>query len=247
VRIKSLLILLCALLILVLGGILPRLVSRQLDAGYENQVQFAPVEGVNLEFVQISGRTVEQTLAILGGARSAVDIPMELANLPREKAEQIALTAAEKYREAGILLGDAPAAKIPFCQTALYYGPDNQSNIFWKIHCSDKEGTFVFSVILDDRTGTVCAVEYTHTQKTYVQEDLERVLGGFAQLYLDGMGEAFFDVDAKTLLGKAHSPADGSYLAAEFSWDGGGYGTCRMTFFVNESGFYTYFNGTNQK
>lgn len=226
--------------LIVLGALLPELTARRQDAQSEGKIQFSQVESVKLEFSR-SDMTCSETLAILSHSLNAVEIPRELASLKYEKVEKIAASAAEKYRDAGILLSEPGGDVVLYCQSVLYYGRDNQSNVYWQVHYGAEDGGYRFNMFIDDRTGTICSMEYLDTKTEYEPERMEEVLQGFCRLYLTGLGEEFFDYSVEELMDNAKSPRDQSYLATELSWDDPLYGENRITFFVNRGGFYTYF------
>lgn len=239
-KLKSAVALLAALCLIFLGAWLPRLAGQRQDARNENQVLFTQVQGVTLEFAE-SDLTMAETLSILMGARESVDIPQELASLKREKVEKIVGSTIEKYRDAGILLSDPTEDEILSCQTMLCYGPDRKSNVYWQVYYGDKEGSHAFIMTLDDRTGTICVMEYTDNASEYSADQMTAVLDGFLRLHLTGLGGTFFSADTASLLENAKAAQDYSYLATEYPWTDPTV-PGKITFFVNRGGFYTYFS-----
>lgn len=239
-KLKPILVIFAAVCIIVLGAMLPQLVALRQDGQSEGQIQFSSVEGVELEFTQ-SDISRSETLAILAHSRDVVEIPPELANLSQEKLEQIARATARNYYEAGILLSDPGEDRLIHSQPLLYYGMNGQSNVLWLVTYGD-EGTFhLFTFIVDDRTGAVCSAEYLDGTSEYEPDRMEAVLGGFCRAYLTGLGDEFSGWSVEELTKSAKSPQDKSYLATELGWSDPLYGENRITFFVNRSGFYTYF------
>jgi len=239
-KLKPILVILAAVCIVILGAMLPQLVALRQDRQSEGKVQFSSVEGVELEFTR-SDISRSEALAILARSRDVVGIPRELANLKIERVEEIALGAVEKFREAGILLGDVEEDEVLDAQPMLYYGLEGQSVIYWAVSLGDPKAEHNFSLTVDDRTGTVCSVEYINGKTEYEPDRMEAVLGGFCRVYLTGLGDEFSGWSVEELTRNAKSPQDKSYLATELSWTDPLYGENRITFFVNRSGFYTYF------
>lgn len=239
-RLKGFLALLAAAAVIALGAWMPRLVAQRQDSLNENQVLFADVEAVELEFAQ-SEMTRGETLAILCRGRDTVQIPEELASLKREKVERIAQATVRKYAESGILLSETAGDRVLSCAVVLIYGQEQQNNVFWQVSYGDPEGEHVINLTIDDRTGIVCAAEYIDQSYEYTPEQMETVFSSFTQLYLTGLGDEFFDYPAQQLLDGAKSAQDGSYIASELFWSTERYGESRITFFVNRTGFYTYF------
>lgn len=239
-RLKPILAIFIALCIIVLGAMLPGLIARRQQRQSESQVLFSQIGDVELTFAQ-SGITCSEALSIYSKNKEAVEIPPELASLSREKVESVAASAAEKFRDGGMLLSSPDEDRLMFAQTLLFYGQDNRSNIYWIIHYGDKKNTHTISMVIDDRTGTICSVEYMDQKSEYEPEQMEAVLRSFCRLYLTGLGEEFFGFSVDALMSNAKSAQDSSYLATELIWENDAYGENRVTFFVNRSGFYTYF------
>lgn len=239
-RLKSILAILISLCIIVLGAMLPGLVERRQRLQSEGQVLFAQVEDVELTFAQ-NGTGNSDAFWIYSKNKDAVEIPPELASLTREKVESIVASAVEKCLEEGMLLSSPEADRLLYSQTLLFYGQDNRSNIYWIVHYGDKKNTHTFSLVIDDRTGTICSMEYMDQKSEYEPEQMESVLRSFCQMYLTGLGAEFFDCSVDVLMDGAKRPADSSYLATELVCVNDVYGETRVTFFVNRSGFYTYF------
>ncbi len=245
-KIRSYFLILCAGVVIVLGAMLPGIVGERRDAAEQGRIQFAPVQEVRLEFTD-SGITIKQTLAIMGPLRDVVNIPEELATLKRSKVERIAADAAQRYNQAGVLLedpGDFSGYSMVGDYTVLVYGPENLSNVFWILDYTNQDGSSWFHMVIDDRTGTVCSLEYRNWENEYDPGEMGGVLEDFCQTYLDGLGEEFFDYSGADLAGKAEKDADSSYMAAQLrfnAWDNPLYGETRIVFFLNRNGFYTYF------
>lgn len=238
-NLRSLLALLLAAAVLVLCALLPRAAAWRQDKASLGQIQFAPIQDVQLEFAQ-NDMTMSETVAILGKYRESVDIPEDLASLSAARVETIAASAAQRYQKSVVQMGEAGKGMLLSRQCLLVYGSDGSSNIYWAVNYGSYQSSQVFNLIIDDRTGTVCSLEYSDPELEYTRADMEQVLGSFAELYLTGLGEGFFDFTAEALLKGAESAADGSYLASEIRWEDARYGDCHITFFVSKTGFYTY-------
>jgi len=238
---KPILAVAAALCIIVLGALLPELTARRQDNLDQDVILFSQMEGVELEFSG-SDTTLSSPLAILAHSRDAVEIPQELTSLKSEKASQIAETMVKKFHDAGALLSDPKNDTVLYAQPLLYYGPENQSNIFWAVQYGDRAGTHSFGLVIDDRTGTVCSIEYVDDRREYEPEQMEGVLQSFCKLYLTDLGDGSIGLDAQELTLDAKAAQDNSYLATELLWEDPTYGGTRITFFVNRTGFYTYFD-----
>ena len=245
-KLRSFFLILCAGAVIALGAMLPGLVGKRLDAAEQGKIQFAPVQEVRLEFAD-SGITMKQTLAIMGPLRDPVVIPEELATLKRSKVEHITADAARRYSQAGVLLrdpGDFAGYSMVSDITVLVYGPETSSNVFWIVDYGAPEENSWFHMVIDDRTGAVCSVEYRDLEAEYDPGNMRKILEGFCQTYLEGLGEEFFDYSGSELADKADRDAEQSYMAAQLrfeAWDNPLSGETRIVFFLNRNGFYTYF------
>lgn len=237
---KSILSLLSAVCILCIGAVLPRIVADRQDAANLNQMMFAPVSDVQLEFSQ-NDITIDQAIAMAGHSKNTVDIPEDLASTKREKVEAIAASTAKRYQQAGVIPQETDSFLVEYAQSILWYGQENQSNIFWRVHYGSKDGSAILLMLIDDRTGTVCSLEYTTDKVEYASEDMESVLFHFAETYLSSLGEPFYQYKIENIVMNAKMPEDKSYLSSEITWQDPLYQECRITFFVNRNGFYTFF------
>lgn len=239
-RLRSFIILLVSVVIVVLCAFLPNIVSWRQDRKYTDQVQFASVSDIQLEFTD-SDRSLKETIGILGDIKDAVDIPPELASMKEDKIHRLAGETIEKYREAGLLAEDASFV-MQSIQPVLIYGTgENRNNVFWNISFYDYKLGLYVNFTIDDRTGSVVSADFGRTgQESYTSQEMSYILGNFCAVYLKGLGEEFYEYDAAELLEEAKAPYDESYLANSIYYFVDGYRECSITFFVNTTGFYTY-------
>ena len=100
---------------------------------------------------------------------------------------------------------------------------------------------------IDAYTPTECILDFSEVSFVdssgiaVVINSMRRMAQIEGELYLTGLGDEFFDYPAQQLLDGAKSAQDGSYIASELFWNTERYGESRITFFVNRTGFYTYF------
>lgn len=69
---------------------------------------------------------------------------------------------------------------------------------------------------------------------------MEFILFNFSELYLSSLGEFFYNFKTEDIVMQAKTAEDKSYLASEITWEDEIYSDCKITFFVNRNGFYTY-------
>ena len=166
-RFRRSLILLLSVLLIVLGGLLPNVVGKRQDAADDGKIYFATVSDIELEFSE-SDVPLKQTISILCGNFDSVEIPEELATQSRERVTNIADSAAREYQEKGVAFqsedGVLYGFDIVIAQPVLAYSStDNQSSIFWFVNVIGFDRTQFMSLTIDDRTGTVCSVDYSET------------------------------------------------------------------------------------
>lgn len=246
-RLKKPLILLLAAVLLVLGGMLPGLVTGFQDRYREGRVSIASVHAVQLEFEDTS-MTLRQKLALLEGGTSAVQVSTDMTQHTTAEIWQIAMHTAEVYRQAGLIPTVLSPADIAYCVPKMVYWESNReeglvtSNIFWELSVSDGiGGENALSMVVDDRTGTVCTIRYQNVTvpraEALTQEKVLEILCGTA---LEELGEEFDGYDGKQLAREAAASGSASYAAAQISWEDELYGEVRMAFVVSDVGFYTY-------
>lgn len=241
---RQFVILLLSAAIIVVGALLPNLAGQRQDAASDGEIFFATINDVELEFAE-SDITLRDTIAILCGSREDVEIPEELTSRSRDEVIGIANVAAEAYRDACIAFQSHDGVQYGFeiliCKPVLAYssGDENKSNIFWQVNLCGKDRAQVMNFTIDDRTGTICSMEYSDGNAEYTKQEMKSILYTFSSVYLAELGEEFYDFDSDSILAAAKSPLDNSYLASEISWFSSEY-EYRTTFLVNTHGFYTY-------
>ena len=240
---------------IILGAFLPAIVGNRQDAASEGDIQFATIKDIQLEFSE-SDVSLREIISILCTDPEAVDIPVDLTNLKQERAESLALDMAKRLEEAEIafLTYDDQGNETQAELTVLYSQPrlassnlvDGLSNIFWYVEIVDRNRQQVLQAVIDDRSGSVCSLNYSDEtlvlQDTYRyrhKEDMKAILYSFSYLYLEELGEEYFDYDSHDIQAEAQSPLDNSYIASSIRWWAGDH-EFRTTFFVNGNGFYTY-------
>lgn len=243
-NLRSLIALLLSILVIILGALLPTIVANRQDAAAENHMLFQNVEGIELEFVQ-SGLTMSDTLSMLASRRETVEIPVELTALKQNKLENTVAATAIRYQQSGLLFDEIKNYKLTYSKSLLVYGRDGQSNIFWEVRYSSPDGSSEFHMMIDDRTGTLCSITYSHAEAHYQPQDMEQLISSFVKLYLSGLGEEFYDYSPDYILNSmetaTETPEKDSYVSAVLSLENELYGQTELTFLVNPSGFRTYF------
>lgn len=237
---KNAIALLLSLGLIVLCAYLPDIVSWRQDAKYTDQVQFAPVSDIRLEFSNAE-RTLKETVAILGESKDAMSIPGELAALKKENVQRLAEKTIAQYQEAGLLEKNAALSMQEILPVLIYGTGENRNNIFWNVRYLDFTHNVYANFTIDDRTGAVVSVDFGRGDaEQYSQEDMRYILENFCGIYLKSLGEEFREYDVQQVLEQAKSANDGSYLAGSVYFFAEGYRETHITFFVGLTGFYSY-------
>jgi len=239
-KLRSFVILLASIVVVVLCAFLPEIVSWRQDVKYNDQVQFASVSDIQLEFTDTE-RSLKETIGILGESKDSLGIPAELASLKQDNVQRIAGKAIEAYREAGLVDKEASFVLQNITPMLVYGTGENRNNVFWHLDFYDYALGLYSNFTIDDRTGCVVRAEFGNTgMDPYGKKQMEYILENFSSVYLKNLGEEFRDYDTASLMEQAHAPNDGSYLASSVYYFIEGYRECSITFFVNQNGFYTY-------
>lgn len=246
-RNRTIILILSAVLI-VLGAFLPTIVGNRQDAAAEGEILFADIKDIQLEFSE-SDISLREIISILCTDPETVDIPVDLCNLKKGRVETIAMNMAQQLQEKEIGFWihhlDGPAEEsvyfVDFCQPVLSSSNlvDGLNNVFWTVEVVSTDRNQFLGLIIDDRSGTVCSMSYQDENIDHSKERMQSILYAFSYLYLEELGEEFFDYNCNDILAEAQSPLDNSYLASSIRWWAEDY-EYRTTFFVNSNGFYTY-------
>jgi len=244
---KTIVLVLSAALI-ILGGLLPAIVGNRQDAAVENEIRFSPINTIQLQFTE-SDISLREIVSILCTDPETVEIPGDLTNLKLDRAQTLAMNMAQRLQENGIGFWshplDGPQEKmeyfVDFCQPVLSTSGlvDGLSNIFWTVEVVSTDRMEILSLVIDDRTGTICSMNYFDETVEYSKSHMQSILYTFSYLYLEELGEEYFDYNCNDILADAQSPLDNSYLASSIRWWAEDY-EYRTTFFVNNNSFYTY-------
>lgn len=247
-KLNRTLVLLLSAGLIVLGAFLPSIVGNRQDAAVEGEILFATVSDIQLVFSE-NDTTLRETISILCTDPDAVEIPADLANLKLSRVETAAMDMANRLQEEeiGFLLYplDGPPENAEFfvdsCQPVLSSSNlvSGLNNIFWYVEVVSTDRKQFLGLVVDDRTGTICSMNYYDEHIEHSKDRMQTILYTFSYLYLEELGEEFFDYSCNDILKEAQSPTDNSYLASSIRWWAKDY-EYRTTFFVNNNGFYTY-------
>ncbi len=237
---KALIALLLALILLVAGAFLPKITGAIMDRSDTNQMEFAQVSDIQLEFVQ-SDVSMDEILGILCKATHDVEVPTDLAVRSSGEIQQLAAQALTHYHDAGFFPHSIdPATQLQTCIPILEYEQSSRrkSNIFWNLSYGPKDGAWALGLILDDRTGAVCGISYVREDQDTgntaepLYQDPEAMANTFADIFLDGLGDSFPVSDLAI-------STDKEMVSATVTWPDTINGDCHLIFYILDNAFYT--------
>lgn len=247
-RWKTMIALLIFAVILVLGAFLPGAVGYFLDRDGSQVPTCVQMEQIHLEFEEES-MTLRQKLALLNSSAQTMQVSLDMTRYTAAEIWQIAMKTAQRYYEAGMVPQELRAADITYCLPIMYYWQEQgaegriQSNIFWELSFGgDSLGGDSLVLVIDDRTGTVCTLNYQNVNARRAENlTLGKALENLCRMSLEELGEEFSEFDAKALASEGiGSNASASYAAVDLAWEDTLRGELRLAFVVSDSGFYTY-------
>lgn len=250
---KSLLILLLAVVLVILGAMLPQIVGNMVDNSDLNQIEFANVSDVQLEFVE-SGISMREVMGIICRNTHSVEIPADMAGHTASEIQLLASQAITHYQDAGLILHEVDVySQMLGCQPYLLYeqSSSRKSNIFWTLSLAPSDGSWEMELVIDDKTGRVCSINYDYNvdpdyiDRDYVNtaepiyEDLEATLLTFSELFLSGLGDEFSEFDAGQIEEGTSISIDENFISSSISWQDTIQGDCHIVFYVLDTRFYT--------
>lgn len=228
---KSLFLLLLAGAIIAAGARLPAIAAAW--QARDNEISYADISPVELSF-EDDGIPIAAKISILSDPAEFLEIPSSLASRTPEEIQSIFTKTLDSYIQAG-LVQQADGETSVTCQAYITFDSlRSRSVIFWDVRMSSWDWSF--SLYLDDETGTVCSVDYI--DYINLRPDLQDVLVAFSGLYLAGLGEEFPAQDPARILEEAEYQGD-SCISSTINWGDVYYGETRITFWVQDCGFFT--------
>ena len=243
--------LLLAAVLILLGGMLPRLVGNAQDMTSIGKTEYAQLRQIHLDIVTRDGTELNMTakISILKGFAGSLELPDSMAQMTSKELLSIAKDWATRYYNAGLLpySPDIDSTDMQ-AQAYLVYRDSERafSNIFWRLEITCSGGRLNF--ILDDETGTVCTILYSDQREPDAEGyiyDVGTAIETFCQLYLEGLGEEFSKYDPGSVSRKYQNvmayegATDYSGVTTEISWGDLIYGETTIFFAVDPHGFYT--------
>ena len=241
---KALLALVLAVALLIAGAFLPGIVGAIMDRSASNKMEFAQVNDIQLEFVQTE-IPIEEILGILCKGTHAVEIPGDLAGHSQSDILRLAQQAVGHYQDAGLIPHIIDfSADLQSCTPQLRYqqASSRKSNIFWNIILEPSDNSWRLEMVLDDRTGILCSINYDYrvidTNSTnLLYPDRTSSLTTFSSLFLQDLGGSFAEMTVDAL--SVNTPAEDDYTSATITWADTIKGECHIVLYMLDSAFYT--------
>lgn len=250
-RNRSILALMLALVLLAAGAALPRIVGNVMDASLAEKVAFADASDIQLEFVQ-TDMAIEEILGILCKSTHFVEVPADLAVHTAGEIQQLAQQTISHYQDAGLIFHSIDAgADIVSCIPQLHYqqGTARKSNIFWDLIFEPTDNSWRLEMVLDDRTGTLCSVNYDYRVASEnaspgdadTDHDPQSRLLAFADVFLSDLGGSFAALEQEDISAGISTSVDEDYASTTVSWADTIKGECHIVFYILDTSFYTIF------
>lgn len=233
---KSLLILLLAALIVFLGAGLPKTVAAWQERN--DDVSYAAISPVELTLKEESFNIVKK-LSIFSKGDGLVEVPEAMASKTVEEIRDIFTQTLDRYMQAGLIRDPGADAEGQIINCIPYLAIDEEraeSYLCWYASLITPEAMWSLVLYIDDETGTVINVGYY--DRINEQPHPETALLGFSEIYLQGLGGEFAGYDPADILADAEYYS-ASMISGYINWGDTLYGEIIITFWINESGFYT--------
>lgn len=233
-------LLLCAV-VLFLGARLPKSVAAVQDHVDINQVRYAPISEVHLEFDD--SLTIKEKLAVKENANSNVPVPAKLCSRTQENILTLAQEALEEYVEAGLLPFDVDVrGQMSDCRAFLAYDYYAESSfVFWDLVLSDSEWSdWVILLTIDDETGTILSIQFGSNPDPIYALPLDEKLETFCTLYKENLGTEFSEYDEAYYKKNTESTTDGRDMFVLLNWWDPDYGKVAVQLSLHEYGFSSF-------
>lgn len=217
-----------AVLAVLLGACLPRLISAAGDRRTLGQPGSRGMQAVQFEIhrnIPALGK-----LSLLSGEYEAIEIPENKAQLSADEAAEAFLAAAIPLIDAGLMADFQPGQTEVH---ALLVRSETVSGIFWAISViADRDATYTVDAVVDDETGQLLGI---HVRDRVLRGNTLRneYLYTFAKHYFEGLeitDYAGFQAEVTP------DPAAGRD-SATYRFTDAVYGEVEVTLYVSEYGF----------
>lgn len=233
-KLKYILVIVLAVVIVIAGAFLPRLVADFRDEATLGKAGFEWMQPVEFEIhrnIPSMGK-----LAMMAQFSGAVEIPESKATMTAQQVREACGAALQPYIDAG-LMAEFVQWQVELCpyliQTPVING------IVWTVTIFDgPEGLYLIDAVIDDETGQLLRIDVMD-QQFRGSELRTEYLYAFADLFFSGLGITDYDYAAFETddLKKIGTGAD----ALRYRFGDAVYGEVNVDLYVFEYGFYVEF------
>ena len=245
VKVKNVLAVLLTALLILGGGLLPVAAARFQDKTTANVVQYENIEALQLRLEEkAQGLTYLEKMFLMAQGEG-VEITDEDTRLKEKDILEATYTAMIPYME--LLFGSSfDNDYLEYYPYMLYDGSDpSRYAYYWHVMLSlDVSMNDSLSVILDDETGKILAIEMIDQDTMIEQEYLQKLQDALADIYLADLG---IEPVAQWPLTLENADIYGDYAAmgitvaaAQYQFADEMYGDILVQIGVRSDGFYIY-------
>ena len=242
-RWKAPLYLLLSLGLLLLGARLPYLAADMQDQVDINQVQYAPVSEVHLEFDEDSPTIKQLLLGKLGYNTTNTPIGPKYCARTEDNIRSLAQEAINGYIEAGLIPFDIHAEQtITDCAPFLSYSyRTGISCVIWEVVlCSQEWSDWNLSLAIDDQSGRILEINFTYYSGDIFPKPVDEYQKTFCELFLAGLGPEFEEYDEAYRRENTLSDLNMEDVQTYIYWWDPDYGDTRLVLELHPSGFVSY-------
>ena len=244
-RIKSILVILLTAALLVGGSLLPTAATRIQDKTTMNTVQYENIEALQLRLEEeaLSMTYPEKMFLMMHGV--GMDITDEDTRIKEKNLMEATYTAIAPYMD--LFLGGSFDCDYLEYYPVMVYDESDPSHYayYWHVILSlDVSENDTVSVILDDETGKVIAIEMIDPGMALELDYLQKLQDALAGIYLEDLG---IEPVAQWPLALENADVYGDYeamgmtvAAAQYQFVTARYGDILVQIGVRTDGFYIY-------
>lgn len=244
-KVKNVLLILLAVLLLAAGGLLPMAAAQLQDEATANVVQYADIEALRLklEEEQPEMSIYEKLRLMMKG--TGVEATSEMTKMTGSQILEAVYAALQPYVDVGFLTDDLSNDYLEY-YPIMVYDQDAPSvyNYYWQVHMSlDAYQYDSLRVILDDETGKLLAIEVTNPELIIAEEYQDKLEQAIRVVYLENLGltpVAVIPVETEgAYIGEIWEP-DSTHVLMRYQCVDVNYGEVNVEVGVNSNGFYIF-------
>lgn len=192
-QMKYPLILIVAVLLLILGALLPKLTGWIQDSGESEDVRYATIGELQLKLYS-GDMTILEKIAVAAKTEDSYAVPVSMATMTASEAMEKVEDALVLYQEYGMLRTEVDLqSQLDNITPTLVYttGDDARSFVCWGVHITGDDWSMY--LVLDDETGTLISIDYTVSSKSGIYDwaSMDALISSFYEIYTSGLGEEF--------------------------------------------------------